>query len=289
MAIIKVNQISYKYPLSDNFNLKNIEINIEKGKLYTIIGKNGSGKTTLCNLFRGFIPNFYKGELTGNVFIEGKELSEWGMGDLAKKIGFVFENPFAQISGVRDTVFDEIGYGLENLGVEVDNIKSRVQTVLNWLGISDLKDKNPFELSGGQKQRVAFASIVAMDPEILVIDEPTSQLDPKGTEEIFKIIQLLKEQGKTIILVEHKLELIAKYSDYTYVMNDGQVVYQGKTRKVLASKKLFQYGCGVPQYALLGLEMRNTFSGYNDIPTTKKEALDLLMKRIERDKNYEYY
>src|SRR5690606_1732280 len=154
---------------------------IEKGYLYAVIGKNGSGKTTLCNLIRGFIPHFHKGELEGDFLIEGKDVREWDLGELAKKIGFIFQNPFTQISGVKDTVFEEIAYGLENLGVEVEEIKRRVKKISKLLGIEELEDKNPFELSGGQKQRVAFASVIVMEPDILVIDEPTSQLDPKGT------------------------------------------------------------------------------------------------------------
>ncbi|MEH7014851.1 ABC transporter ATP-binding protein, partial [Neobacillus niacini] len=135
--------------------------------------------------------------------IDGKDIREWDMGELAQKIGFVFQNPFTQISGVKDTVFNEIAFGLENLGVDVDVIIQKVQDVIELLGIDYLRDKNPQELSGGQKQRVALASIIVMEPEILVIDEPTSQLDPRGTEEVFKIIELMKLKGKTIILAEH--------------------------------------------------------------------------------------
>src|SRR5699024_10259706 len=118
--------------------------------------------------------------------------------EIAQKIGFVFQNPFTQISGVKDTVFEEIAYGLENLGVEREEIRKRVENIIELLGIEYLQHNNPNDLSGGQKQRIAFASIIVMEPEILVIDEPTSQLDPQGTEEIFKIIEIMKKRGKTI-------------------------------------------------------------------------------------------
>lgn len=284
MELIKSENIVYRYPTSNVNNLNNINFSIEKGKLYAIIGKNGSGKTTLCNLLRGFIPNFHKGELHGNLTLEEKDIREWSMDELAKKIGFIFENPFTQISGVRDTVFSEIGYGLENLGVEVNEIEKKVTSVIKMLGIEDLKYKNPFELSGGQKQRVAFASIIAMDPEILIIDEPTSQLDPKGTEEIFNIIKILKEQGKTIILVEHKLELIAEHSDYIFVMNESEIILKGTAEEVLTNKEILEYGCGLPQYSLLGIELNKRYPEYSFVPTTKakaKTSLSSLLK--ERD------
>ena len=192
MCYFKLENISYKYPLEDKEVLKNINLDIKKGEFWAVIGKNGSGKTTFCNLLRGFVPDFYKGELSGEITLENKKLSEYSQKEIVQKIGFVFQNPFTQISGVKETVFEEIAFGLENLGFEVSYIKDKVNEILQLLGIEKLKDKNPYELSGGQGQKVALASIIAMEPEILVIDEPTSQLDPQGTEEIF--IQLTGEK-----------------------------------------------------------------------------------------------
>ena len=182
-------------------HLQNIDIPIENDTYPHLIltGKNGSGKTTLCSILRRFVPDFYKGELTGKITLEGKELKEYSQKEIVQKIGFVFQNPFTQISGVKDTVFEEIAYGLENLGLEREAIISEVEKILKLLEIEKLRDRNPYDLSGGQKQRVALASIIAMDPDILVIDEPTSQLDPKGTEDIFKIINLMANEGKTIM------------------------------------------------------------------------------------------
>ena len=201
---IEIKNFSYKYPLEDKNVLENLNLKIEKGEFWAVIGKNGSGKTTLCNALRRFVPDFYKGEVTGEIVVDGKNLKDFSPKELVTKIGFVFQNPFTQISGVKDTVFEEIAYGLENLAVEKEKIIKRVNETLKLLEIEHLKDKNPQEMSGGQKQRVALASIIVMDPEILVIDEPTSQLDPKGTQDIFKIINIMAKKGKTIILVEHK-------------------------------------------------------------------------------------
>lgn len=174
MGYLKLENVNYKYPLEEKNTLQNINIEIKKGEFWAVIGKNGSGKTTLCNILRRFVPDFYKGELTGKITLEGKELKDYSQKEIVQKIGFVFQNPFTQISGVKNTVFEEIAYGLENLGIERETIISEVEKILKLLEIEKLRDKNPYNLSGGQKQRVALASIIAMNPDILVIDEPTS-------------------------------------------------------------------------------------------------------------------
>ncbi|MFJ7724673.1 energy-coupling factor ABC transporter ATP-binding protein [Neobacillus sp. NPDC097160] len=273
MSFIQLRNVSYKYPIGKGDVLKDVNVEIEKGGFYALIGANGSGKTTFCNVLRGFVPHFYKGDLRGEVLIDGKDIREWDMGELAQKIGFVFQNPFTQISGVKETVFDEIAFGLENLGVEVDVIIQKVEDVIDILGIGYLRDKNPQELSGGQKQRVALASIIVMEPEILVIDEPTSQLDPRGTEDIFKIIELMKLKGKTIILAEHKIELIAEKAEMILVFKDGEVVMQGTTKEILTDKRVQEYGAALPQYALLGLEMEKRNWDVDRIPLTEQEAI----------------
>lgn len=273
MSIIQLRNVSYKYPIGKGDVLKDINVEIEKGGFYALIGANGSGKTTFCNVLRGFVPHFYKGDLRGEVLIDGKDIREWDMGELAQKIGFVFQNPFTQISGVKETVFEEIAFGLENLGVDVDVIIQKVEDVIDLLGIGYLRDKNPQELSGGQKQRVALASIIVMEPEILVIDEPTSQLDPRGTEDIFKIIELMKLKGKTIILAEHKIELIAEKAEKILVFKDGEVVMQGTTKEILTDKRVQEYGAALPQYALLGIEMEKRNWDVDRIPLTEQEAI----------------
>lgn len=283
MSYISIRNLTYKYPTSNKNVLKDVNLEIEKGKLYTLIGSNGAGKTTLCNALRGYVPHFYKGDLHGELLIEGKDIREWEMGELAKWIGFVFQNPFTQISGIKDTVFEEIAYGLENLGVEVSTIREKVEWVIDLLNIQDLKDKNPNELSGGQKQRVAFASIIVMEPNILVIDEPTSQLDPDGTEEIFKIIETMKQRGKTIILVEHKIELIAEYSDYIVLLQDGEVKMQGTTEEILSDNRVLDYGGALPQYSLLGLELKKTLNDIQRIPITEDESIALISGLLKKD------
>ena len=279
MGYFKIENVNYKYPLEDKQALKNINIEIKKGEFWAVIGKNGSGKTTFCNMLRRFVPDFYKGELTGKIMLEDKELKDYSQKELVQKIGFVFQNPFTQISGVKDTVFEEIAYGLENLGLGKEEIISRVEKILKLLEIEKLRDRNPYDLSGGQKQRVALASIIAMDPDILVIDEPTSQLDPKGTEDIFKIINLMANEGKTIILVEHKLELIAEYAENILVLDEGEVILSGKAKEVLNNKILLEKEIGMTQYSILAYELEKARKiELEEIPITKEKIVELLKK-----------
>ena len=277
MGYFKIENVNYKYPLEEKQALKNINIEIKKGEFWAVIGKNGSGKTTFCNMLRRFVPDFYKGELTGKIMLEDKELKDYSQKELVQKIGFVFQNPFTQISGVKDTVFEEIAYGLENLGLDKGEIISKVEKILKLLEIEKLRDRNPYDLSGGQKQRVALASIIAMDPDILVIDEPTSQLDPKGTEDIFKIINLMANEGKTIILVEHKLELIAEYAQNILVLDEGEIILSGKAEEVLNNKILLEKEIGMTQYSILAYELEKAKKvEFEEIPITKEKTIELL-------------
>lgn len=276
---IEIKNFSYKYPLEDKNVLENLNLKIETGEFWAIVGKNGSGKTTFCNALRRFVPDFYKGEVTGKIVIDGKNLKDFNPKELVTKVGFVFQNPFTQISGVKDTVFEEIAYGLENLAVEKEKIIKRVNETLKLLEIEHLKDKNPQEMSGGQKQRVALASIIVMDPEILVIDEPTSQLDPKGTQDIFKIINIMAKKGKTIILVEHKLELIAEYAEKIVVLNEGKIILSGDKKEILNNRLLEEKGIGMPQYSKLAYELIKVGKAkFEEIPITKGKTVELLKK-----------
>ena len=184
MAYIELKNVTYTYPLTKEPALKNISFSFERGKFYGIIGENAGGKTTLCNLLRGLIPHFYKGKLEGDVLIDGEDIRTLDMDALSTQMGYIFQNPFTQISGVKKTVFEEIAMGMENLGVPKEQMIKKVFEIAELLKIEDLLQNDPNALSGGQRQKVAFASIIAMDTDTFVIDEPTSQLDPDGTAAI---------------------------------------------------------------------------------------------------------
>ncbi len=223
MDKIVVKELKYRYPTSNELALKGISFTLSKGELLGIIGHNGSGKSTLCYALVGIVPYFFKGAFGGKVIIDGEEINERNYNTLYQKVGLVFQNPYNQMTGSKQTVFEEIAFGLENLALERNEIISRVEEVLKLLKIEDLKERNPFELSGGQLQKVAIASILAMKPEILVFDEPTSQLDPESTTEIFQIILELKNAGYTIVLVEHKIEKLCEFSDKLMVLSNGTI------------------------------------------------------------------
>lgn len=278
--VIQVNNVTYSYPLTKEPALKNLNIEIERGKFYGVIGENGAGKTSFCALLRGFIPEFYKGDLKGEVLVEGKPISEYGR-NIASKIGYVFQNPFTQISGVKDTVFEEVAYGLENMGVPVPEIEKRVVDVMQMTDIETLAEQNPFDLSGGQMQRVALASVIVLEPDILIIDEPTSQLDPEGTESVFAIIEALKERHKTIILVEHKVDLIAEYADEVIVFKDGEIIASGDKQKILSDMSLMEQGVALPQVALLGNKLKEAGLPISEIPVTEKQAIEIITKALK--------
>lgn len=282
MAFIELKDVSYKYPYTKNFALQNVTCSFERGKFYGIIGENGGGKTTLCNLIRGLIPHFYLGKLTGECLVEGKDIREWDTAELSSKIGYVFQNPFTQISGIKPTVFEEVAIGLENLGVPKEIMLDRVAKVCEQLDIGHLIKNNPNELSGGQRQRVAFASIIAMDTDTLVIDEPTSQLDPEGTESVFNIINQLKHSNKTIILVEHKIDLIAEFCDEILVMENGTIAFSGPTKEILAKRELMDHNAAIPEVAKFGHAMEDAGKPLSEIPVTLNEALELVKERRAR-------
>lgn len=280
MAVLELVDITFKYQLAKENILEHISFSIEKGEFVALVGKNGVGKTTLCSIMRGLIPTFHTGTMSGQVLLNGEDIAEMSMGDIAMNIGFVFQNPFVQVSGVKQTVFEEIAYGLENLGVERSEIIRRVDDMLQQLNIEHLRFKHPMQLSGGQSQRVALASVLVMDPEILIIDEPTSQLDPQGTEEVFETIRLLKERKKTIILVEHKIDWVAEYADRILVIDRKQIVKDAPAKEVFADPMLLSTGNNLPQVVLLALKLIESGKAmFSEIPTTLESAYQQMKGR----------
>lgn len=280
MAEIILKNVNYQYPLEEKEVVCDFTYCFEQGKVYGLIGENESGKTTLCNIIRGFIPELYRGKLEGEILINGRKISSYDSGELASIVGYSFQNPFVQISGVKDNVYEEIAYGMENIGVPREQMIKRVDELVKMFHLEELVDKNPYELSGGQKQRVALASMIALDPEVVIMDEPTSQLDPKSTEDIFEIVNILKKQGKTIILIEHKIDLVAEYCDSILLMHQGELVMHGDAKDVLTDPKVLEYGGQLPQIVLYFLK-QGKLKG-NDIPLTVKEAVEKFLKEAQR-------
>jgi energy-coupling factor transport system ATP-binding protein len=275
MAIIDLQAVTYKYPLTDAPALQNINLQINEGEFLAIIGPNGAGKSTLCYTLAGFVPHFFKGELTGLVEVLGKEtlnstLSEWVL-----NVGLAFQNPFNQISGAKYTVFEELAFGLENIGVPRQEMKARVEDAMKLTGISDLAERSPYSLSGGQQQRVALTSILVMQPKVLVLDEPTSQMDPIGTREVFGVIRRMAERGMTVILVEHKMEWIAQFADRVIALKDGQIFLDGTPSEVLTSPLLQENGFGISRYTSVARKAKELGLWKKDgLPVTLDEAAE---------------
>jgi energy-coupling factor transport system ATP-binding protein len=280
MVLASLRDVSFTYAYAEHPALVGVNLQLDDGQLHGVVGLNSSGKSTLCSLIRGVVPHFHNGELTGEVEVLGRPLLDWDVSELSRSIGCVFDNPFTQISGIRDTVFEEIALGLENLGVDRPTMISRVEQVVEQLGIQALVRKNPNELSGGQRQKVAFASIVAMDAPVIVIDEPTSQLDPESSEAVFEIIAGLKKSGKSIVLAEHKIDLLAQYADTITVLHEGTVVMSGPTRDVFSSDDLKSFGVEPPEVMELGRRLREVGKPLDRLPLSRAEALESLSARI---------
>jgi energy-coupling factor transport system ATP-binding protein len=244
--VITAEHLKYRYPHTTALVLDDLSFSIEKGEFIGIVGENGAGKSTLCQALIGLVPQFYKGAYGGTVLIEGENAKETPVAELCKKIGLVFQNPFNQLSGAKDTVFGEICFGLQNLGIETAEMEARAARVLKLLDIEAYRDRNPFDLSGGQMQRVALASILVMEPDIIVLDEPTSQLDPQGSEEVFRAVDTLTKQGFTIVMVEQKMNKIADYCDRVMLLHKGKMVAFDTPEQIFSREDLASYGVGEP-------------------------------------------
>lgn len=280
--VVDIQDYTFQYLITDQPALIDINLQLEAGKFYSLIGPNGAGKTTLASAIRGFVPKFHLGDEQGDVFVFGKNMKEYELPDLADKIGFVFQNPFTQMSGSKKTVFDEIAFGLENLGVEMSEIVSRVNRVLKEAKIEDLKDKNPLELSGGQQQRVALAAVLVMDQDLMIIDEPTSQLDPQSTDHIFEMVSRLKDQGKTVLLIEHKIDQVAEFSDEVIVMDAGRIKLKGEAREVFQSPDITDIDVSLPAATQLSLDMYEYGISFTDVPMTIDELCQQVVNHGRR-------
>jgi energy-coupling factor transporter ATPase len=275
LAIIEIKDLTYTYPGAGKQSLQNVAVTIEKGEFAILTGPSGCGKTTLCRCFNGLIPHFYAGELKGDLKIADLSVGEHTIGEMAKHVGLVFQNPENQLFAL--SVEKDVAFGLENLGMPREEMRERVDWALKMTGISDLRERAPHELSGGQQQRVAIASVLAMQPEIIVFDEPTSFLDPLGAQQIFEVISHLNKQlGITVILVEHRLDLAAKYAGHVLIMDEGKIVLDGEPREIFNSEQAWLLGVGIPKAVRLWRLLKENGVELKGIPVSSEEAIQLL-------------
>ena len=281
MSIIETKNLTYIYPGATYPSISDVSIKVEKGEFVLITGPSGCGKTTLCRCFNGLIPHFYQGELKGEITVAGLDPTKHHTHEMAKSVGMVFQNPENQLFAL--SIEKDVAFGLENLGVPREEIRKRVDRALMQTGIYDLRERSPHEVSGGQQQRVAIAAVLAMQPEIIVLDEPTSFLDPLSAERIFEVIhELNKKLGITVVLVEHRLDLTAKYADHIIIMDDGKVCFDGAPREILSTEETRLIGVGIPKATLLYNLLRKEGIKLSDItPLSSEELATLLLEALK--------
>jgi len=280
MPIIETEGLTYTYPGGTKPSITDVSLSIEKGEFVILTGPSGCGKTTLCRCFNGLIPHFYAGQLQGELSVTGLRVSEHPIYEMAQRVGLVFQNPENQLFAL--SVEKDVAFGLENLGVPRDEIRKRVDWALQMTGIEELRERAPHELSGGQQQRVAIACVLAMQPDIMVFDEPTSFLDPLGAKRIFEVISELNEKlGITVILVEHRLDLASKYADHVVIMDNGKIVLNGKPREVFNSEAARLIGVGIPKATRLWQMLQENGVKLDGVPTSSDEATQLLREVLK--------
>lgn len=246
--MIELRAVSYTYPDAGGPALQRIELNLRPGSITGVVGASGAGKTTLAKVIAGFLPQAGGGELTGTVSVGGRDLAGLSLLDALSQVGLVLQNPFNQISGAKYTVREEIAFGMENLGTPRAEMAERVDEVAARLRITDLLDRSPYALSGGQMQLVAIASMLVLRTPVLVLDEPTAQLDPAGTRLVFAVLERLQQAGATVLIFEHKLELLQAHAERLLVLAGHTVVADGSPTEVLADDRVDDWGIGATRY-----------------------------------------
>lgn len=278
MSFISVEHLKYRYPHGKRLALDGLDFQVEKGEFIGIAGANQAGKSTLCQALAGLVPNMFKGAYGGRVWVDGLETEAVPVARLCKKVGLVFQNPFNQLSGAKDTVFEEVAFGLQNLGVPASEIRRRVEEKLRLLEIEGYRDRNPFDLSGGQIQRVALAGILAMEPDVLVLDEPTSQLDPQGSDEVFQVVEKLAHSGITIFMAEHKVEKLASYCDKILLLHEGKQIAFDTPERIFSRDDLEIFGMEAPVFTRVSRSFGVTLGYLKDqtsgllYPVTEEET-----------------
>lgn len=279
MPAIAARNLSFTYAGAEKSSMENIDISVAKGEFVILTGPSGCGKTTFCRCLNGLIPNFYSGELEGELEVDGLKVNGKSTAELATHVGFVFQNPENQLFSL--SVERDVAFGLENLGISREEAIERVRWAMEATGILELRDKAPYELSGGQQQRAAIAGVLAMRPSLLVLDEPTSFLDPRSAEDIVGVIaRLNRELQLTILLVEHRLDIVSRYANRVIVMDGGKVALDGPPSEVYGDKARL-IGIGLPRVTMLFHLLRRDGFQVPRNPITVEEASNELRRLLQ--------
>jgi energy-coupling factor transport system ATP-binding protein len=281
--LIKIEDFTFCYSGATKPALRDIDLEVQDGEFVLVTGPSGGGKSSLCRCFNGLIPHFYGGKVTGRVVVQGLDTMRHATRELATRVGMIFQDPENQL--VTMDVEREIAFGLENLAFPPDLIARRMVESLETLGVSSLRHRQVHELSGGEKQQVAIASVLALHPEILILDEPTSELDPKSAEELLSIVERLNDElGITVILIEHRLDRVLQHADRLVVLHEGRVVSDGSPRGILSQhyQEITGAGVGMPPIIKLAHELENRGISMDGTPLTVKEGRIMLSSVFQK-------
>ena len=245
-----LSRVSYAYPGAPQESLSDIELSVDNGEWVGVSGPTNAGKSTLCLLAMGLAPDFFGGRLKGTVSVYGKDNRTVTVAERSVDVGLLFQNPFTQISGARERVDEEVAFGPECHGLPRAEVEEQVEEALGLVGLSDLTARHPSDLSGGQLQRLALASLLAMRPRLLLLDEPTSQLDPAATAAMFDVLAGLHSRGTTIVMVEHRLEKLCELCPRLVVLVGGRLLADGSPDEVF-NLAAVQDRVGMPLYTRL--------------------------------------
>ncbi|MFT0846262.1 ATP-binding cassette domain-containing protein [Actinomycetaceae bacterium L2_0104] len=277
---VVVENYSFQYNEAKRRAVRDLTFTVEKGSFVCIVGSNGSGKSTLCNALVGLIPHYFVGKYAGMIRVDGVAVASSSVAELSKTIGLVFQNPFNQLSYTAETVAEELAFGLGNQGIAREEMRRRVAEVAKIMRIEHILEKNPLELSGGQVQRVAFGSAFIMEPEILVLDECTTQLDPLGGEELIDIVKRLNSTGVTVIMVDHDMERVARNADKVLVLDRGRLLAQGSPREIFAHAAHCVAGVDAPDYVKVSRALATEGLGTGGIEITEEPTVELIRKAL---------
>lgn len=282
MGLIEIKNLTYTYPQADTPALKKINLTIDQGEFILLTGPSGCGKTTFCRTLNGLIPNFYNGKIEGKVIINGLNTADHTTTELAQHVGLIFQNPDNQIFAL--TVEKDLAFGLENLGKSKQEMYKEINWAADVTGIQHLRQRATHELSGGQKQRLTIASVLAMHPMIVVMDEPTSFLDPVGAEHIFTVLdQLNKELNITVIIIEHRIDIASKYVDRILVFDEGEIRSDGDPITVLSDEDTRLLGVGIPRILTLASRFKN-MNNFNPLPVTAEQFYQSILNKLPQRK-----
>ena len=284
--MIEIRDLTFSYNEAEKPALNKISLTIDDGQFVLLTGASGGGKSTLCRVFNGLVPHFYGGTIRGRAGVQGMDILKTSPKELATRVGMVFQDPENQL--VTTDVEREIAFGLENLGYPKNLIARRIEEALDTAGIAHLRFTGNNELSGGEKQKVAIASVLALHPEILVLDEPTSELDPQSAEEVLRLLERLNDElGLTVILIEQRLDRVAHLVDRLVVMGGGEILADGTPAAVMGGDT-GGLGIGLPPVIRLMRQLQGQDLALNGLPLTVKDARLQLQKALKGVKAAEF-